>query len=109
MGWVFLILAIALEIGGTLSMKAACGFTKLGPSLSVFICYGFCLGALTLAIERIEMSVVYAVWAGVGTAVVAILGVTFYGERLDFVRIISIGLIILGVVGLNLQDIVNIE
>ena len=103
MGWMCLILAIIFEVGGTLSMKNAAGFSKLWPSVSVFACYGTCLAALTFAMERIEMSVVYAVWSGLGTALIACIGIVLYQERFDWMKAASVALIILGVVGLNLS------
>jgi small multidrug resistance pump len=97
-------LAIVLEVGGTLSMKAAAGFTRLVPSLCVFVFYSLCLGALTLAIDRIDVSTVYAVWAGLGTAIVAAIGIFYFKEPAGALKLLSIALIIAGVVGLNLAE-----
>ena len=66
--WLLLVSAIALEVAGTTSMKLSQGFTRLVPSVLLFVCYVASFVALTLALKKIEVSVAYAVWAGVGTA-----------------------------------------
>lgn len=102
MSSLYLVVAIVLEVGGTTCMKLSDGFSKLWPSLMVFVLYGLSLGLLTLALKRIEVSVAYAIWSGMGTALIATIGVIWFKEPAGAVKIISLGLIILGVVGLNL-------
>ena len=102
MSSLYLVVAIVLEVGGTTCMKLSEGFSKLWPSLMVFVLYGLSLGLLTLALKRIEVSVAYAIWSGMGTALIATIGVIWFKEPAGAVKIISLGLIILGVVGLNL-------
>ena len=102
MHWVFLMGAIALEVAGTTCMKLSEGFSKLLPSVLVFVFYGSCLGMLTLAFEKLPVSVAYTVWGSVGTVLVVIVGMTVFNERLSTVQIASIGLIIVGVMGLNI-------
>lgn len=102
MSWLYLVLAIVLEVGGTTSMKLSEGFTRLFPSVLVFILYGLSLGALTLTLKRIDLSVAYAVWSGLGTALIAVVGISWFGESVGVLKIISLGLIIMGVIGLNL-------
>ncbi|MGD2205142.1 MAG: multidrug efflux SMR transporter [Anaerolineae bacterium] len=104
MHWVYLIAAILAEVGGTLSMKLSEGFTKLTPSILVFALYGISLGLLTLALEEIDVSVAYAIWSGVGMALIATVGVLWFKEPMTAIKIVSLGLIILGVAGLNLGD-----
>ena len=101
--WLLLVSAIALEVAGTTSMKLSQGFTRLVPSVLLFVCYVASFVALTLALKKIEVSVAYAVWAGVGTALVAVIGVVYFREELTALKLISLLFIIVGVVGLNLS------
>jgi small multidrug resistance pump len=103
MSWFYLVLAIVLEVSGTTSMKLSQGFTQMLPSVSIFLCYSLSLGALTLALKRIDISVAYAVWSGLGIALIAIIGVLWLKEPLNTLKIVSLTLIILGVIGLNLS------
>lgn len=104
MSWFYLILAIILEVAGTTSMKLSQGFTKLLPSILIFIFYGFCFSLFTLAVKKIDISVAYAVWSGLGTALIAALGIWYFKEPASALKIISIGLIIVGIIGLNLSE-----
>jgi small multidrug resistance pump len=99
--WLALAGAIVLEIAGTVSMKLSHGFTRTLPSALLFVLYGLSFGLMTIAIKRIDMSVSYAIWSGVGTATIALIGVFAFRESLSFVQVISIVLIIAGVVGLR--------
>jgi small multidrug resistance pump len=102
MSWVYLVLAILFEVGGTTSMKLSENFTRWIPSVAIFVLYGLSLVGMTLALKRIEMGIVYAVWSGVGTALIAIIGVMYFNEEMGFIKIVSLVLIVAGVVGLNL-------
>ena len=104
MSWLYLVLAIILEVSGTTSMKLSQGFTKLLPSVLMFLCYGLSLSALTLALKKIDVSLAYAVWSGLGTALIASVGIIWFREPLTAMKIASLLLIILGVIGLNLGD-----
>ena len=99
--WSCLTLAIALEIAGTTSMKLSQGFTRPLPSVLLFVFYALSFALMTVAVKRIDMSVSYAIWSGVGTAVIALIGVFAFGETLSAVQIASIALIIAGVIGLR--------
>jgi small multidrug resistance pump len=103
MSWLYLVLAIVLEVSGTISMKLSQGFTKILPSVLMFLFYGLSLSALTLALKKIDVSVAYAVWSGLGTALIASVGVLWLREPLNALKIISLLLIIMGVIGLNLS------
>ncbi len=103
MSWLFLGIAILLEVAGTISMKISQGFTKLFPSLSIFIFYGLSFGSLTLALKNIDLSVAYAIWAGIGTALIAGVGIIWFKEPAGALKILSLALIIMGVIGLNLS------
>ena len=103
MTWLYLILAILLEVSGTTCMKLSQGFTKVVPSILLFVFYTLSFSMLTLALKRIDVSIAYAVWSGVGTALIATIGVLWFKEPATAVKLVSLGLIILGVVGLNLS------
>jgi small multidrug resistance pump len=102
MAWVYLFLAIVAEVTGTTSMKLAEGFTKLVPSILVAFFYGLSIVLLTLALRTMEVSVAYAVWSGVGVAIIAAVGILWLGEPATATKLVSLSLIVAGVVGLNL-------
>jgi len=99
----YLAAAIVLEICGTTSLKLSDGFTRLGPSGAVVLCYVTSFALLALALRGIELSIAYAVWSGVGTAIVALIGIVWFGEGVGVGKLLSLALIVLGVVGLHLS------
>lgn len=101
--WLALTAAIVLEVSGTVSMKLSDGFTRLIPSILIFIFYAASFAVLTLALKKIDVGVAYAIWAGVGTALIAIIGILYFKEPFSILKAFSIFLIIAGVVGLNLS------
>jgi len=100
--WIFLILAILFEVAGTTSMKLSEGFSRLIPSILLFVFYAASFVFVTFALEKIDISIAYAIWSGVGTALISIIGIFFFREAVTVLKIVSIILIIIGVVGLNL-------
>ncbi len=104
MKWLFLALGIIFEVLGTISMKYAEGFTRLVPSIFVFVFYGISLGALVFVLEKMEVSIAYGIWASAGTALIAIIGIFFFHESVSITKIISISLIIIGILGLEIFD-----
>jgi small multidrug resistance pump len=102
--WLYLALGIVFEVLGTVSMKFAEGFSKLWPSVFVFVFYGLSLGLLVLVLEKFEVSIAYAIWASAGTALIAAIGVIFFNEPLTLTKTVSILLIIAGILGLELFD-----
>jgi len=102
--WLFLMAAIFLEVAGTISMKLSDGFTKLTPSIFMGVFYAASIVALTFALKKFEVSVAYSIWAGVGTALIAIAGILYFKEPTTLLKVGSIALIILGVVGLHLSS-----
>jgi len=104
MYWFFLALAIVFEVAGTTCMKLSQGFTKLFPSVSVFVLYGLCFSFIILALKKIELSVTYAIWSGAGTALIAVIGIVWFQESATPLKIVSIVFIVLGVVGLQLSQ-----
>ncbi len=84
MSWIYLVLAILLEVSGTTSMKLSQGFTKIVPSILIFIFYGLSLGSFTLALKRIDVSIAYGIWAGLGTALVTSVGIVWFKEPVPY-------------------------
>jgi len=97
-----LMAAIGIEVAATSLLPRAAGFTD--PLWTAIVVAGYIssLWMLALVVRTIPVSVAYAVWAGVGTATVAVIGFTFLGESMSWLKAASVGLIVLGVVGLNL-------
>lgn len=104
MVWVLLGLAIASEVAGTIALRYSDGFTRPLPVLVVAVGYGLAFYLLSLTLRELSLSITYAVWSGVGTAAVAAIGMAALGESVNAVKLMSIGLIIVGVVGLNLAE-----
>ena len=102
--WLVLAAAILLEVSGTVSMKLSEGFTRLLPSILIFVFYSASFALLTLALKKIDVSVAYAIWAGVGTALIAVVGFLYFKEPLSVLKVFSIFLIIVGVIGLNIDS-----
>ncbi|MFB6530098.1 MULTISPECIES: DMT family transporter [unclassified Streptomyces] len=102
MGYGLLAGAIAAEILATTSMKYSEGFSKLWPSLITGIGYVVAFALLAQALKTLQVGTAYAIWAGVGTAAVAAIGILFLGETLSLAKVAGIALIIAGVVVLNL-------
>ena len=104
MRWVpLLLLAVLLEVAGTTCMKYSHGFTRLLPSVLLFVFYGLSFLCLTFLLRLIDVSVAYAMWAALGTALVAVVGVVLFDEVMTPWKLLSLGLIIAGVVGLRLS------
>ena len=104
MGWILLVVAIVLEVVGTTNMKLSEGFSKLVPSVLVLFFYALSIVALTFAVHRLDVSVAYAVWSGMGTALVAMIGIWFFQESLTTTKVIALVLIIVGVAILHLTS-----
>jgi len=101
---VYAILAIAIvsEVIGTLSLKASEGFTRLGPSMIVIVAYGLAFYFLSLTLKSIPVGIAYAVWSGIGVTLVALISWLIFGQKLDLAAMLGMGLIIAGVIVLNL-------
>lgn len=103
--WFYLAGAIALEAAGTTSMKLSDGFTKLVPSILIFLFYAASFVALTFALKGIDVSLAYAIWSGIGTVIIVSIGIVYFQEPATALRIVSIGLIVVGVAGLKLSGV----
>lgn len=101
--WLYVILAICLELAGTTCTKLSEGFTKPWPSVFIFVFYSLAFVFLTLAVTKIELSVVYAIWSGLGIVLITVIGFLWLNESVNLVKIGAISLIIVGVVILKLN------
>lgn len=107
MGWVYLAVAILFEVAGTTAMKFSDGFSRLTPSVLLFVFYGLAFAALTLALRTIDLGVAYAIWAGVGTALIAVIAFLFFAEAMTPWKLLCLALIVIGVAGLHLGSAVH--
>lgn len=99
--WLYLGIAIVAEVIATSALKAAEGFSRPGPSLIVVAGYAAAFYFLSLTLRALPIGIVYAIWSGAGIALVALLAWLLYGQTLDLPALIGIGLIVAGVVVLN--------
>ncbi|WP_084778320.1 DMT family transporter [Saccharibacillus sacchari] len=103
-GWGLLAVAIALELSGTVLMKASDGFSRLWPSILMFVCYGASFTLLNFSVKHIPLGVAYAIWSGVGITLIGVVGHYFFGERLKLNSLVWIGFILIGIVGLKWSE-----
>ena len=99
---ILLSIAIVSEVAATVSLRLADGFTRPVPSAIVVIGYGISFWMLALVLRHLPVGLTYAVWSAVGTALLAGIGMVAFGEPATALKLASLGLIIMGVVGLNL-------
>lgn len=99
--WLLLVIAIVAEVIATTMLKSTEGFTRLWPSVIVITCYETAFILLALCVKRIAVSVVYALWSGVGVALVTLVAWFWMDQRLDATGMLGVALIISGVVVLN--------
>ena len=99
--WTLLAIAIGFEVAGTTSMKLSHGFTYLGPSIMMFACYAAAFSCNTFVTKTLDLSITYAVWSGVGTVATAFIGMWFFKEPATALKMVCIGLIVIGVLGLH--------
>ncbi|MBU2699996.1 small multidrug resistance pump [Sporomusaceae bacterium BoRhaA] len=104
MQWIFLSLAILLEVCGITMMKLSEGCTKIVFTVPMFGFYVLSLSMLSLALKKIQVSVAYAIWAGVGIVLITIVGVLFFKESLSVSKEIFLLLILIGSIGLHLIE-----
>jgi small multidrug resistance pump len=99
--FVLLSLAILAEVGATIALRVSEGFSRPMPSAIVVVGYGISFWFLALALKDIPVSLTYAIWSGVGTALVAVAGVVAFGETMNVMKFASLAIIVLGVAGLS--------
>ena len=102
MHWLYLAIAIVAEVVGTSFLRSAAGFTKPVPSVVVVVGYGLAFFFLSLTLDKVPVGIAYAVWSGAGVTLIATIGWLFLGQKLDAGAIAGMGLIVAGVVVLNL-------
>ncbi|MBX7268116.1 multidrug efflux SMR transporter [Micromonospora sp. Llam7] len=105
MAYVFLLLAIAAEVTGTSLLKATQGFTRLWPTLGLVVAYLVAFALLAQAVKGIQVGIAYAMWSGLGTAAIVAIGAAFLGEPLTVTKVLGVGIVIAGVVLLNLDGV----
>lgn len=100
--YAMLVLAIVFEVLGTSAMQAAQHFTKLVPTLIMVVCYAIAFYFLSYTLKAIPVGIAYAIWSGLGIVLISLAGYFVFGQKLDFAAVLGLGLIIAGVVVLNL-------
>jgi small multidrug resistance pump len=101
--WVYLAIAIISEVTGTVALRQSDGFTKPVAAAIVVVGYAVSFWMLALALRKLDLGLVYAIWAGIGTAAIATIGVIAFDEPADALKVGGIALIIVGIIGLNLS------
>ncbi len=99
--WYFLSDAILFKVTSTTYMKLSRGFTEITPSIMMFVFYACAFALNTVAVKTIELSVAYAIWSGVGTALTGAIGILYFKEPATAIKMVSLTLIIVGVMGLQ--------
>jgi small multidrug resistance pump len=101
--WIYLLIAILTEVVGTTLMKVSQGLTRLIPAVLMFVLYGVSFVFMALALKKIEVSTAYAIWSGLGTALIAAIGIMWFQESFSIPKLVGTVLIIGGVVLLNIK------
>lgn len=100
--WIFLVIAIISEVIATSALKSSAGFTRLWPSIIVVTGYASAFYFLSLTLNVIPIGIAYAIWSGVGVALIALISWLYFKQPLDFAAIVGLLLIVAGVVVINL-------
>src|SRR5262245_54692557 len=96
--WIYLLLAISFEVLGTTFLKLGQGLTKIHYFMLAMVGYVCCFLFLSLSLKKIDLSVAYAIWAGLGIAVISIIGIVVYREEITLVKLLSLIFIVIGIV-----------
>ena len=102
MPWVYLAVAVMFETIGTTALKASDGFTRLGPTVLVVLAYGVSFWLLSMVLRTIPVGIAYAIWSGLGICLIAGIGYVVFGQRLDLPAVLGLGLIIAGIMVIQL-------
>ncbi|MFV0495700.1 DMT family transporter [Mycobacterium sp.] len=103
MAYLLLLVAIFAEVGATSLLKATEGFTRLWPTAVCLLGYGVSFALLALSIARgMQTDIAYALWSAIGTVAIVLIAVTFLGSTLSAAKVVGVGLIVAGVVTVNL-------
>lgn len=109
MTYLYLLIAIVAEVIATSALKAADGFRQFWPSLLVLVGYGLAFFLLSLTLRTMAVGIVYAIWSGAGVVLVSVVGYCYYQQRLDVPALLGIGLIVAGVMLVNLSSSARLE
>lgn len=101
MAWLYLAMAILFDVGGVSALKLSQGFTRPIATGLALLQYALCYASLTMALRGLEVSVIYGLWSAIGTILITIIGAMFFAEPLGALKVASIALIVIGVMGLN--------
>lgn len=101
LAWSYLFLAIITEVAGITAMKLSAGFTNLQASLFIFIFYTISFVFLAFSLKKLDVGVAYAIWSGLGTLLIFLIGISFFGDTVTPLKMVSVFLIIMGVLGLR--------
>jgi small multidrug resistance pump len=102
--YIYLAIAIIGELFGSSMLKASQGFTKIWPIIGMIIGFGTAFYFMAITIKYLPLSITYAIWSGVGTALTAVIGVLIWKEKMNIQTVLGILLIIIGVIVLNLKS-----
>lgn len=105
--WLILSLSIALEVCGTVCLKLSHGMSRPLPILGVILFYLSAFALMSVSLKSLEIGTVYAIWAAAGTALIAIIGILFFGESFPWGKILGLVLVIVGVVLLKVSNTAN--
>ncbi len=102
MAYLYLFIAVAAEVIGTTALQASQQFTKPLPTILVIVAYGIAFYFLGIALKYIPVGILYALWSGLGIILIALIGFAVFGQRLDLPALLGLGLIIVGIVVIQL-------
>lgn len=103
--WLVIVVAGIFETGFAVALKLSHGMTRLWPTVGFAVCALTSFALLTVALRKLEVGAAYAVWTGIGAAGAAVVGMAFLGDGVSTLKLVSIGLILAGVIGLNLSGV----
>jgi quaternary ammonium compound-resistance protein SugE len=105
MAWLIIVVAGLFETGFAVTLKLSHGMTRLWPTVGFAVCALVSFALLTVALRKLEVGAAYAVWTGIGASGAAAVGMIFLGDAVSALKLISIGLVLAGVIGLNLSGV----
>ena len=105
MAWVLIVVAGLFETGFAVALKLSHGMTRLWPTVGFAACALVSFALLTVALRQLEVGPAYAVWTGIGASGAAVVGMIFLGDAVSTLKLVSIGLVLAGVIGLNLSGV----
>jgi len=105
MAWLIVVVAGLFETGFAVLLKLSHGLTRVWPTAGFAACALISFGLLTMALRDLEVGSAYAVWTGIGAAGTAVVGMALLGETVSALKLVSIGLVLAGVIGLNLSGV----